>query len=190
MVAGSSVLAAAAVVSIEVQGSDDCEMYTEQIAEIMVGVVEKFSPRGCEDLMLESYLVADVRMPIAGSESAWIESDSLFGLITAPVADDIAAVTVILEKYEVLERRMKEEFHQRIDLLGSKIALVLNNDERTPAKLSVAGAFLDNEPVLEETAYEHSRREKAEIRRPSDVATFHLARYGFAGGLVLEGITR
>lgn len=102
--------------------------------------------------------------------------------------NDVEATVVMdLEKYEILEKRMKEKFHQSVDISGSRLTLVLNNDERKPAKFSVKGVFLNNEPVLETTTYELSRRHKAGIKF-SNVATAHMAQRGVAGGFILKGV--
>ena len=112
-------------------GTDDCDEHAAKISEIMEGVVSDFSPKGCESVEMNSFLLSDTQMPIVASEEAWEESDSLFGLVALKKDDHIAVVVAMnLDKYGTLSARMKDKFHQTIDLGSSKISLVLNNDDR------------------------------------------------------------
>ena len=188
VMAGTPGLTSPATLAIQIPSKEKCAEHAAEISEIMGGVIDSFSPKGCEDIRMDSFLLADIQLPISGSESAWRESNSLFGIVTVAQENDIGAVVVMdLEKYEILEKRMKEKFHQSLDLSGSRLALVLNNDERKSAEYSVEGVFLNNEPVLEMTTYELKRRQKAEIKF-SNVATAHMVKRGIAGGFVLKGV--
>ena len=107
-----------------------------------------FSPKGCESVEMNSFLLSDTQMPIVASGEAWNESDSLFGLI-ALKNDNHIAVTVVmnLDKYGTLTSRMKDKFHQTVDLGSSKISLVLNNDERGDITFGASDVFVNSEPV-------------------------------------------
>lgn len=187
-VAGTAGLTAPATMAFQVPGTDDCPKHTAEISEVMTGIMP-FEPRGCESVEMESYLLADIQVPILDSESTWKGSDALFGLIARKLegSEDVGvAVIMNREKYDLLATRTHEKFHQRINLAESKVTLILNNDERTPLHFRARDVFVNTEPVHGEREYELTRRHKVEIRL-SNVATAYLAKSGRAAGFVLAG---
>ena len=52
-----------------------------------------------------------------------------------------------LNSIKVLTARMKDKFHQTIDLASSKISLVLNNDERGDVSFAASDVFVNSDPV-------------------------------------------
>ena len=183
---GSKGLTAPATMAFEVPGTDDCDEHTAEISEIMLGVVDEFSPRGCERDGMESFLLADTQIPILDSFSAWEGSKDLFGIVATAKNDAVSAdMFMNLDKYRILTERMDDKFHRSVDLATSAVTIILNNDSRNAIEFSVDGVFVNGDPVLEESAYELRRRQKAEIRF-SNVATAYLAKYGFVGGVVLR----
>ena len=184
--AGTTDLTAPATLALQVPGTDKCDEHTAQISEIMAGVVDDFAPKGCESVKMESFLMADIQMPLLNSEATWKQSNSLFGIIVATNGDNIDARIVLnVDKYEILTNRMKEKFHQTVDLSQSKISLIVNNDERNPVLFSAEAVFVNGEPVLNETDYELKRRHKAEIRF-SNVAAAYMAKHGTVGGISMR----
>ena len=184
-VAGTEGLTAPATMAFQVPGTDDCDEHTAKISEIMEGVVSDFSPKGCESVEMNSFLLADTQMPIVASEEAWKKSDSLFGLLTIKEGENIGvAVVMNLDKYGTLTARMKDKFHQTIDLASSKISLVLNNDERGDVSFAAKNVFVNSDPVHGRETYTMQRRHRVEIRL-SNVAAAYLAKHGFAAGFAL-----
>ena len=184
-VAGTEGLTAPATLAFQVPGTDDCDEHAAKISEIMEGVVSDFSPKGCESVEMNSFLLSDTQMPIVASEEAWKESDSLFGLIAIKIDDHIAVfVAMNLDKYGTLTARMKDKFHQTIDLGSSKISLVLNNDERGDISFGASDVFVNSEPVHGRETYSLQRRQRVEIRL-SNVASAYLAKHGGAAGFTL-----
>ena len=186
--AGTVGLAAPATMSFQVPGTDDCPEHTVKISELMTGIMP-ITPRGCESVEMESFLLADIQVPILNSATAWKDSDALFGLLVRKPEDseDVGVLVVMnLEKYGLLAERTNEKFHQRINLAESKVTLILNNDERTPLSFRTREVFVNAEPAHGEHDYELTRRHKAEIRL-SNVATAYLAKSGHAAGFVLRG---
>ena len=182
---GTANLTALARMAFQVLGTDECDEHTIAVAEIMAGVVEDFSPKGCESIEMESFLLADTQIPLL-SVSAWTESDALFGIVLIKEDGAIGASLVMnQEKYGILTKRMKDKFHQTVNLTESKVVIVLNNDSRDSTSFSAEGAFVNGEPVLRKTTYELRRRHNAEIVL-SNVATAHMAKHGMAGGIVLR----
>lgn len=183
--AGESGLTAPATMAFQVPGIDDCDEHTAEIAALMEGVLEDFSPKGCENLGMEAFLMASTQVPISMLESVATDAGSLFGLYVNAVDGRLAtAVTLNLEKYELLSKRVKEKFFQDIELGQSKVLLSLNNDERGTARFIAPGSFVDGEPVLVEEPRSLERRHKAEILL-SNVATSYLERHGSAPVFVL-----
>ena len=184
-VAGTEGLTAPATMAFQVPGTDDCDEHAAKISEIMEGVVSDFSPKGCESVEMNSFLLSDTQMPIVASEEAWNESDSLFGLLALQEDNHIAVIVVMnLDKYGTLTARMKDKFHQTIDLGSSKISLVLNNDERGDISFGASDVFVNSEPVHGRKMYSLQRRQRAEVRL-SDVASAYLAKHGGAAGFAL-----
>ena len=127
----------------------------------MVGVLEDFTPKGCESENMDSFLLADTQMPILNTEEAWQKADSLKRAPARQAAGPrTSAVAVVLNtlKYEVLTNRMKEKFYQTVDLSTSKVTLVFNNDERNAVTFVVRNAFVNAEPVHGEREYKLERR--------------------------------
>ena len=185
---GTAGLTAPATMAFQVPSTDDCPEHTAEISQVMTGIMP-FAPRGCESVEMESFLLADIQVPILSSEMAWQDSDALFGLLVRKVEDseDIGVRVVMnLEKYGLLAERTHEKFHQRINLAESKVTLILNNDERTPLAFQTRDVFVNAAPAHGEHEYELTRRHKAEIRL-SNVATAYLAKSGHAAGFVLRG---
>ena len=182
---GTVDLTTPARMAFQVPGTDECDEHTTAIAEIMAGVVEDFSPKGCESIEMESFLLADTQVPLL-SVSAWTEPDALFGIVLIEEGGTLGVDLVMnREKYGILISRMKDKFHQTVNLAESKVVIVLNNDLRDSISFSVEGVFVNGEPVLRKTTYELRRRHNAEIVL-SNVATAHMAKHGIAGGIVLR----
>ena len=184
-VAGTEGLTAPATMAFQVPGTDDCDEHAAQIAEIMEGVVSDFSPKGCESIEMNSFLLVDTQMPIVASEEAWNKSDALFGLLAIKKDDHIAVNVVMnLDKYGTLTARMKDKFYQTIDLASSKFSLVVNNDERGDISFAASDVFVNSDPVHGSETYSLQRRHRAEIRL-SNVASAYLAKHGGAAGFAL-----
>ena len=183
---GTTGLSAPATLAFQVPGADDCAKHTAEISEIMAGVVADFAPRGCSSVEMESYLLADIQIPLT-SQEAWGQAAALFGLVVnqRDNGDIEAMIGLNLGKYEILTSRMQDKFHQKVDLDKSNVVLILNNDERDKARLSVREKFVNAVPEHGDTDHELARRQKMEIRL-SNVATAYLAREGLAGGFLLR----
>lgn len=183
--AGTDDLTTAAMMAFQIPGTDECEKHTAEIAEIMAGVVKDFSPKGCDSIEMESFLFADTQIPIL-PESAWAGADALFGVVFVAEGETIGAALVMnRQKYAILTSRMKDKFHQTVNLAESKVKVVLTNDLRESVLYAVEGAFVNGEPALGKTENELRRRHNAEIVF-SDVATANLAKHGLASVIALR----
>ena len=186
--AGESELAALATLAFEVPSVKNCDEYSAKISNIMTGILDDFTPKGCRREGTESFLLADTQMPLFISEEKWKKSAALFGVLLFDRADpEHVGVVIVLDidKYGILTNRMNKEFHQTIDLSESKITLVLNNDGRKAVAFALRGAFVDAAPILGEQEFTLKRRQKVNIVL-SDVATAFLAKKGFAVGFTLR----
>ena len=187
--AGTAGLTTPGTMAFEVPGADKCNEHAANISEIMEGVVSNFAPRGCEKDGAETFLLADTQMPLLPQGTDWQNPDALFSLLVMPRRNTdhvVVAVVMNLRKYRRLLARMKEKFHQSIDLASSKVVLVLNNDERNTIRFSVRDSFLNGDPIHGEQEFELGRRHKAEIRL-SNVTTAYLVKKGIARGIALRG---
>ena len=186
--AGTVGLTAPATMAFQVPGADDCAEHTIKITELMTGIMP-ITPRGCESVEMESFLLADIQVPVLNSEKAWIDSDALFGLLVNKLTDseDIGVLVAMnVEKYGLLAQRTSEKFHQRINLAESRVTLILNNDQRSTLSFSTKEVFVNAEPAHGVHEHELARRHKAELRL-SNVATAYLAKRGAASVFVLKG---
>ena len=185
VVAGTQDLSAPARLAIQVPSIDKCDEHTADIGAIMDGVVTDFSPRGCERVESESFLVGDIQVPLVTSKEEWNASDSLFGVYL--VQRDGIGVAVFLnqEKFALLSERLRKQHHVKMNLADSNVTLVFNNDQREPAEFAAGGAFVNGEPVSGPTTFTVERRHRADIRL-SNVDTAYLAKHGTVGGFVLK----
>ena len=186
---GTAGISSPATLAFQVPSVDKCAEHTAKIREIMAGVLKDFTPKGCKRESMDSFLLADTQLPLFNSEEAWRKANSLFGLLLYQNPDrPHIAVAIVLntQKYGILTSRMKEKFHQTVDLSASKVTLVFNNDERNTSIFAVREVFVNAEPVHGRRDYKLERRHKANIRL-SNVATASLAREGFATGFTLKG---
>ena len=186
--AGTPDLFAPATLAFQVPSVDKCDEHSASISEIMAGILDDFTPKGCKREDMESFLLGDTQMPLFVSEDEWIKSDELLGIILFDRPDpEHIGIGVVLntDKYGILTNRMNEKFHQTIDLSDSKVTLVLNNDERNSVTFAVIGAFVNSSPVLGEQEFKLNRRQKVDILL-SDVATAFLAHKGVTAGFTLR----
>ena len=187
-VAGTIGLTTPATLAMQVPSTDECDEHTKQISELMQGVVDDFAPKGCERADMDSFLLADIQIPIRASEEAWLQAGTLFGLVASQPHETKKHVVVALmmdrSKYETLITRMKKEFHQSVDLTASTVTMVLNNDGREPLQYRIRDVFLNGEPMHFTETRALERRRQSEIRL-SNVGMAHLAREGSAVGFVI-----
>ena len=186
--AGTPGLVTPATLAFQVPSVKECDEYTAKIGEIMAGILDDFTPKGCQRQDMESFLLADTQMPIFASEDDWEKSEALFGiLLYDPRNQDRFGVAVVLntKKYSILTNRMKEKFHQTVDLSESKVSLILNNDERDAITFTVLTAFVNSSPVFGAKQFKLNRRQKADIVL-SDVATAFLEKKGVVAGLTVD----
>lgn len=51
------------MLAIEIPSANECDKYASQITGIMKDLVEKFDPRGCNQVEMESFLNATIEVP-------------------------------------------------------------------------------------------------------------------------------
>ncbi len=166
------------IMAIEIPSEQKCDEYTPQIADVMKGLVNSFSPQGCKRMGMESRLLAEVQIPLSPSMAAWDRANSLFGLVISDKTGGVV-VTLDLDKYEILSKRMQSKFHQSVNLSESKVTMILHNDERNTQTYRVGGAFINRDPVYQKQWINLKRRGKVEIQL-SNVGSASLAKHGHA----------
>lgn len=185
---GTTGITTLTTLTIEIPSHDECDKYAAAVSTIMQGLMRDFSPRRCGQEGMNSYLLAEAQLPFVHNPETWTQADSLFGIVTAASAQDITIALVMdLGKYKTLNQRMEDEFSQAIDLSASKIAMVLNNDEREPSEYLSQAVFINEEPVIEPEAFKLNRRQKAEIRL-SNVSAAYLEKHGMVPVLSLKNV--
>ena len=175
-----------ATIAIQIPSSDKCDEYAARLSEIMRGILLEFTPKTCKQDGMTSYLLSDSQVPLIGSEQAWRQSNSLFGILAESQPDGNILVTIANNstKFRILNERVDDEFHQKIDLAGSKITLILNNDERKTITYLVGGVFLNGKPVYYDEEFTLKRRHTAEIEL-SNVGASYLEKNEYATPLML-----
>lgn len=175
-----------ATIAIQIPSTDKCDEYAKRLSEIMTGILLEFTPKTCKQDGMTSYLHSDSQVPLIGSEKAWRQSNSLFGVLVESQPDGNILVTIASNstKFKVLNGRVNDEFHQKLDLSDSKITLVLNNDERNTITYLVGGVFLNGQPIYYDEEFTLKRRHTAEIEL-SNVGASYLEKNEFAAPLML-----
>lgn len=172
--------------TIEIPSHDECDKYSAAVSTVMRGLMRDFAPKRCGQEGMNSFLLAEAQLPFVHSAETWKQANSLFGVLTTASAQDIAMTLMMdLQKYATLNQRMEDEFSQKIDLSASRLAMVLNNDERQPSEYLAQAVFVNEEPVIQAAAFALQRRQRAEIRL-SNVSAAYLEKHGSAPILALK----
>lgn len=176
-----------ATLSLPITTKDKCAEETAKIVAIMQGIVDPFEPKGCTRKQMDSFMLADIQIPLVDSEDAWEETDALFGIISQHGADTNDRIYVFvmmdLDQYKILSERVRNEFHQSLKLDQSGVSMVVNNDERNDISINVPHAFVQGIPELG-GIYDIKRRGQLEIEL-SNVSVAALGREGFALSFML-----
>ena len=184
-----------AAIAVQVPSTEKCDEYTAKIGDVLTGILESYEARGCTSEDMNSWLNLEAQVPImhgtkVGQGGMVDPSLDLFGVFVSPIVEGRfegkvgACLYVNLEKYRLLNERMSDAFHQKIDLADSTMGMLLNNDEREPVKFSVGGTFLNGAPVYKWEQFSLERRRSAELE-VSDVGAASLEAEGGVCPLVL-----
>ena len=181
-----------ATLYLPVTSVDACAEQTAKIVAIMQGIVESFEPKGCERQEINSYMMADIQIPIRDTAGPWEKADApLFGIIAQHPEDSMDVSVFILmnlEKFRTISERVRDEFYQKLSLDDSAVSIVLNNDERSEISAFVQYAFVNGQPVI--TTTETARRREQITIELSDVGVAFLAKNGFVMAFTLLGDSR
>ena len=190
VVSGTEGLTTSATLALPIASVDECEDSTSKIRAIMAGVVDDFTPKGCERQEMESFLMAEIQIPLVGSDTAWSTSNSLLGILGNEEENGSirAFARLNVDKFSILKQRVRDEFFQDLELRESKFVIILNNDERGDITFSAQGVFVNGNPmpIISNQNHELKRRHRADIRL-SNVAMAYLEKNGIAGGFTLHG---
>ena len=199
---------------IPIRNADECDEAVASVSLVVSGLLTDFSPRRCEEVGMDDYLIADAQIPVAFvarddmDESAYSFTTELFNVLVfhfdgvrnvsmteGPLPPRVPAVidpglgvyiVVDLNKIELLETRLEEEFPaQNVDLSDSTISIELNNDVRSVVAFSVRNVFMEDVPVQGRRLFELDRRHAAMFSL-SNVTSASLMRDGFAPALILH----
>ena len=185
---GTEGMSVPTTLSFQIPSSSECEKYTAQFTKLIGRSFTGFTAKGCENQGMESYLIANVSLPLLHSDEAWLEVESLFAIV-ALADEDRINVLIALDQAEfaALSERVKSEFYQDLELESSTIKYVLNNDSRETESFHISGCFLNAEPVpyYQEFTIEHRQRVDVKL---SDVRVAFLAKKGYVSlmGMPLE----
>ena len=177
---GTEGLSVPTTLSFQIPSSSQCEKYTAQFTELMGSSFTGFTAKGCEDRGMESYLMANVSLPLFSSGEAWQEVKSLFGIgaLLSEGEEEISVFMALdLGEYAALSERVKSEFYQELELESSTIKFVINNDSRKTESFNVGGCFLNAEPVTFFKEFTLERRQRVDVKL-SDVRVAYLAKHG------------
>ncbi len=168
---------------------DECATESAKIVAIMDGIVAPFEPKGCERNGMDSFMLANIQMPVVGSADAWILKNTLLGFVAQrrEGGPDIGVFIMLdTDKYATLQRRVRDEFMQKLTMEDSRVTVVMNNDEREDMSVLVRHAFVNGQPSIDQTLT-MPRREQVTIRL-SDVSIDHFGKHGFALAFNLLGM--
>ncbi len=166
-------------ISVQIPSSDECAKYRTEISKVVHGMFPEYAIAGCRSEGFESFLDIDAMIPLVNTKMEWDDSRALLGILSLQDNGDISVGMLLnTHRYDVLSKRMKDEFFQDLDLTDSRIRLIVNNDARRTKHFIVEGVFLNGDrPVLKAAKFPIKRRQKVEITL-SNVAASSLARHG------------
>ena len=182
-------------IAVQVPSTKKCDEYTTKIGDVLTGVLDDYEARGCTSENMKSWLNLEAQVPVmhflnVTETRVGDPSLPLFGVLVSPLDEGRFAgkVGVCLyvnrEKHRLLNERMSDAFHQKIDLADSTMGVLLNNDEREPVTFSVGGTFLNGAPVFKWEQFSLERRHSAELE-VSNVGAASLEAEGIVCHLVL-----
>ena len=174
-----------ATLELEMLSEKQCSESVDEIVKLMEGLVLNVSPRGCVERGFNTYLLVDTDIPVVNSEAVWRQVDSMLGIM-ALASEGFVEVYVMndVQKFEILSKRVRDEYFQSLEISESKIKIVLNND-RQDETIIARGIFLNENPVDGYKEFELKRRRKLEITL-SDVGATHLGSNGSALAFILK----
>ena len=178
-------LMALATLEIEVVSDEQCKENATEIADLLEGFVSKISTRGCVSKEFDTYLVLDAKIPIVKGFNSWNQANSLLGIV---VVESKRGVGVFFAsdpvKFQILNKRVSDEFDQSLNLAESEVKLNLRGDKQTET-VAVSGAFVNGRPIDRYTEFELARRGKLEILL-SNVGSAHIESAGYAYAFLLK----
>ena len=178
-------LMALATLEIEVVSDEQCKENATEIADLLEGFVSKISTRGCVSKEFDTYLVLDAKIPIVNGFNSWNRANSLLGIVAVKskmgVGVFFASDPV---KFQILNKRVSDEFDQSLNLAESEVKLNLRGDKQTET-VAVSGAFVNGRPIDRYTEFELARRGKLEILL-SNVGSAHIESAGYAYAFMLK----
>ena len=178
-------LMALATLEIEVVSDEQCKENATEIADLLEGFVSKISTRGCVSREFDTYLVLDAKIPIVKGFNSWNRANSLLGIVAV---ESKMGVGVFFAsdpvKFQILNKRVSDEFDQSLNLAESEVKLNLRGDNQTET-VAVSGAFVNGRPIDRYTEFELARRGKLEILL-SNVGSAHIERAGYAYAFLLK----
>lgn len=178
-------LMALATLEIEVVSDEQCKENATEIADLLEGFVSKISTRGCVSKEFDTYLVLDAKIPIVNGFNSWNRANSLLGIVAV---ESNRGVGVFFAsdpiKFQILNKRVSDEFDQSLNLAESEVKLNLRGDKQTET-VAVSGAFVNGRPIDRYTEFELARRGKLEILL-SNVGSAHIESAGYAYAFLLK----
>ena len=79
--------------AIEIPSTQDCDEYKADVSEVLKGLFHSFSPKVCESVGMDSWLIVETQIPLTHNAETWHELDSLFGLLSVqPMAFTCARI--------------------------------------------------------------------------------------------------
>ena len=161
------------VMAIQIPSDKECDKYTPKVVHVMAGVVKDFTLKGCTSKQMESYLLGEVQVPVV-TDGAWAAADALFGVI---VHHGWAFFAMDLDKFKVVNDRMRKEFHQALKVGEATVTIMLHNDGRQAQTYSVMYTLVDGQPFVAIGNFELKPRAKVKLEL-SNVASRALAKHG------------
>ena len=178
-------LMALATLEIEVVSDEQCKENATEIADLLEGFVSKISTRGCVSKEFDTYLVLDAKIPIVNGFNSWNRANSLLGIVAVESKRGVGVFFASDPvKFQILNKRVSDEFDQSLNLAESEVKLNLRADKQAET-VAVSGAFVNGRPIDRYTEFELARRGKLEILL-SNVGSAHIENAGYAYAFLLK----
>ncbi len=173
-----------ATLSVEIPSSSECQKYTRQVTQKIGAHFLGFTTKGCQDQGMDSYLLANVSLPLTHSVEEWnrVKHSSLFGIVSFADEDRNRVGVHIM-----LDLVVYESLSDDVDIEKSAFGFIVMNDGRKADEFQVSGSFVNGVPVPYTEEYSVERRGRLDVTI-SDVKLSYLAKSGTIMLMALPGI--
>ncbi len=162
-----------AIIKIGVSSCDD-KKELDQVFQSIQRYFEKLKNKSCDTQGVDSLMVMGAELPLSNDKKKWKQrTQSVLGVyidesLIHKDKDPVVHFVLDRERFAELNKIVEDKFYGNLDFEESNLTFVVNNDDRKDDYIRVADALVDGQPIINESVFKVSRREKLDIK-PSNV---------------------